>query len=193
MILKTSNALLKDISTDLIILNNARNAQLLDSVTDRDHLRGSPKKTVKSDATDEALELGHVGLIIPGLDVQDDGGLGDDNRLLGLLGLVLGKAGGLGGFSLGVLLLVFRAEEVEVVVLLGRGSRGSRAVLGGSLLGSAQTRENCTISNGKSKIRDAYEANLADMEEMWLNQRAAWTCLVALGADLTASKTATSA
>lgn len=137
MVLKAEDMLLKDVSADLVILNYTRDTELLNPIADGNQLGGSPKQAVKADATDLGLQLGHVGLIVPGLDVQDDGGLGNDGGLLGLLGLVLSKAGSLGGFSLGVLLLV-RAEELKVVIGGGLLGNDSGAVLGGSLFGARE-------------------------------------------------------
>lgn len=42
---------------------------------------GTPQETVHLDAADLLLELLHVGLVIPRLDVQDDRRLGNDDRL----------------------------------------------------------------------------------------------------------------
>ena len=78
----------------------------------------------------------HVGLVVPGLDVEEDGGLGDHLRLLGLL-LVVGLQPLLGDpLLLLVVLLLVRPKQIHVVVVLlcrSRGGLGSRSGAGGSV------------------------------------------------------------
>ena len=77
----------------------------------------------------------HVGLVVPGLDVEEDGGLGDHLRLLGLL-LVVGLQPLLGDpLLLLVILLLVAAEQIHVViVVLGSGGRSATHVRGGVFL-----------------------------------------------------------
>ena len=80
----------------------------------------------------------HVGLVVPGLDVEEDGGLGDHLRLLGLL-LVVGLQPLLGdSLLLLVVLLVIRPEKIHiiiVIVLTGRGSATTAHIGRGVLAG----------------------------------------------------------
>ena len=139
VVLEAGDVLLKDVSTDLVVLNHTGDTELLNTVTDGNKLRGTPEAAIEFNTTDELLELSHISGIIPRLDVKDDAGLGNDGGLLGLLSLVLGKTGSLGLLSLLIFLLV-RSEKVDIIiVLLGRSSRGSRSVLGSSLLGARET------------------------------------------------------
>ena len=50
--------------------------ELLDTVADGDELGSTPDKTLPFDGTNGLLELDHVGLVIPGLDLEGDDGLG---------------------------------------------------------------------------------------------------------------------
>ena len=73
----------------------------------------------------------HVGLVVPGLDVEEDGGLGDHLRLLGLL-LVVGLKPLLGdSLLLLVILLLVGSEQVDIIIVIIRGRGGS--CLGGGL------------------------------------------------------------
>lgn len=51
------------------------------TVADGDELGASPDESVHLDAADVILHLLEVGLIVPGLDVENDGRLGDGSRL----------------------------------------------------------------------------------------------------------------
>lgn len=140
MVFETSDVLLKDISTDLVVLNHTRDTELLDTVTNGNELGGSPKETVEGDATDHGLKVGHRGLIVPGLDVEDDGRLGNDNGLLGLLGLVLGETSSLGSLGSSILFLIIRTEEIDVIVRLLGGNGTTGSILRGGLLGTRETK-----------------------------------------------------
>ena len=85
----------------------------------------SPEESVHLDFADLGLEGLHVGFVVPRLDVEQDRRLGDDGRLLGLLGGVGGYPLGLDALLLG-LVLVVRAEQVHVIVVIGGGGRGGR-------------------------------------------------------------------
>jgi len=65
-----------------------------------------------------ALELLHVGLIVPGLDVHGDNRLGGGLRLASLLCGVLLEALLTDTGVLSILLLVVRAEEVDIVIIV---------------------------------------------------------------------------
>lgn len=92
-------------------------------------LTGSPNETLLLDGLASSEHGVHVRLVVPGLDVQEDGGLGNEGGLLGLL-LVVGLQPLLPDPDLlRVLLLVgIGAEEVDVIVFVvigrGGGSRG---------------------------------------------------------------------
>lgn len=133
IVLKLGDGVLKVVETDLVVLDDQVDLQLRDTVADGHELGSSPDESVHLDGSHRLLELLHVGLVVPRLDVHRDDGLCRWLLLAGLLRGVLCQPlltevdGGL------VLLLVFvGTEEVDVVVLggglggrclgLGRGS-----------------------------------------------------------------------
>ena len=81
MVLISSDVLLKDISTNLIILDDTGDTELLDTITDGNELRCTPKETVHADLSDELLELSHVSGVIPWFNVEDNRGFGNDGML----------------------------------------------------------------------------------------------------------------
>jgi hypothetical protein len=93
--------------------------KLLDAVADGDKLGGSPQKAIHLNGAHKLFHLGHVSLVIPWLDVEQDTGLGNHNVALGSLGslaLVVGSDTlGLDALSLLVDLIVI-TEQVIVVV-----------------------------------------------------------------------------
>lgn len=83
--------LLEVVSGDFLVLNDATNDDLLDSVGNGELLvLGLPEETVHLDANDLLGELVEVGLGVVGLNLEDDEGLGDGLGLvsLGLVGLL---------------------------------------------------------------------------------------------------------
>lgn len=68
--------------------------EFLNTVADGDEFTSSPQESFHFDCSYASLERGHVGLIIPGLDIEDDVGLGDDFALLILLGSLSLVVGG---------------------------------------------------------------------------------------------------
>ena len=91
-------------------------------------LTSSPDESLLLDGLAGGEHGVHVGLVVPGLDVQKDGGLGDEGGLLGLL-LVVGLQPLLPDPDLlRILLLVgVGAEEVDVIVVVVIGGGGSRS------------------------------------------------------------------
>lgn len=137
-LIETLNVFVDQVKTNLVVFNDTRNLELLDSVTDRNQLGGTPEETVQFDGADLLLHLSEVSLIIPGLDVQDDRGLGDGSGSLGsLLGIVGGKTLSLSTGNL--LILRLAGEGIKVILLLGGGGRGGSAG-SGSLLGSGKSK-----------------------------------------------------
>lgn len=118
MVLELGDLLLELVKRDLVVLNNQVDLELLDTVTDGNEGRGTPDETVLLDGTDVGLELLHVGLIVPGLDVHGDNRLGGGLRLASLLCGVLLEALLTDTGVLSILLLVVRAEEVDIVIIL---------------------------------------------------------------------------
>jgi hypothetical protein len=121
---------------DLGVLDDQVDLEHLDTVTDRDELRGTPNKSVLLDRPDLPLHSGHVGLVVPRLDLQGDDRLGDSelftrSELLGSLGgfglVVSGNSLLLDSLGLGIGLVVIGTEEVNVLVVVittGSGSWG---------------------------------------------------------------------
>lgn len=140
------NLLLELVERDLGVLDDKGDLEHLDAETDGDELGRAPDEALHLDVADALLEGGHVGLVIPGLDLEGDDRLGNVEGLAGgelllLLGLLGGVVGSdtllLDALSLGVVLVV-RAEEVDVVVVLlsgGGGGSGGRDTGEGNLAG----------------------------------------------------------
>lgn len=170
VVLEGLNLLLEVANGDLLVLNNQVDLELLDTETNGDKLGGTPDEAVQLDGTDLLLEGSHVGLIIytmvrraslewkieqhtPRLDIEGDNGLGNSLGLGLLLLLVLGQSLITDTGSLGILLLVVRTEQVDIVVLLGLlgGLGGVDGHLGdiravGSVGGSGITRESGEVA-----------------------------------------------
>lgn len=135
-LIKTFNVFVDQIKTNLIIFNDTRDLELLDSVTDGNQLGGTPEETVQLDGADLLLHFSEVSLVIPGLDVQNDRGLGDGSGSLGsLLGIVGSKTLSLSTGNL--LILRFAGEGIKIILLLGGGGGSAGS---GSLLGSGKSK-----------------------------------------------------
>merc|ERR1711881_665217 len=91
VILELLNLLLQLGETNLVILDNQVNLQFLDTETNSDKLGSTPDETLLLDATDGCLELLHVGLIIPRLDIHSHNGLSSRLGFALLLLLILCK------------------------------------------------------------------------------------------------------
>merc|ERR1712230_95389 len=99
VILELLNLLLQLGETNLVILDNQVNLQFLDT-------------------TDGCLELLHVGLIIPRLDIHSHNGLSSRLGFALLLLLILCKTLISDSLGLSILLLVITAEQVDIIILL---------------------------------------------------------------------------
>jgi hypothetical protein len=139
VVLVLFNLLLQLVGRHLIVLNDQIDLQLLDTEADGNELRSTPDQTLLLDSKDVGLELLEIGLIVcgllalqisdpstsdvrtPGLDVHGDNGLGGGLDLAGLLLVVLGQTLSLQLLSLGVLLLVVAAEQIDIIVILLSG------------------------------------------------------------------------
>lgn len=77
VVLKLGNLLLELVDRDEFVLDDDRHLELLDTETDRDELGETPQETGLLDRADGSLEGGHVGLVVPRLDVEGDERLGD--------------------------------------------------------------------------------------------------------------------
>lgn len=125
-------------------LNNEGDLELRNTVSNWDELAGTPDETVLVDLTETCLQSLHVSLVIPWLDVEGDDGLGGGSWTLGcLLLLVLCDSLSLNSGGLGVLLLVVRAEEVDVVVV------SSSVVVDGDGLGGG--RLDASVGSGREE------------------------------------------
>ncbi|KAG7237187.1 hypothetical protein INR49_032685 [Caranx melampygus] len=91
IVLEGGDGLLQQICTHFVVLHHAADLQLLDAIAHWDQFGLPPQKPVHADAADALLHLGHVRLVIPGLNVEQDGGLGDESWLLGFLGSIIGE------------------------------------------------------------------------------------------------------
>ena len=162
MVLVLLDAVLELVDRNLVVLNDKVDLELANTVTNRDKLGGTPDKTILLDGTEVGLELLHVGLVVckgwsvhdipinsaskltPRLNVKGDDGLSSSLGLAGLLLGVLGETLFTNTSSLGVLLLVVRAEKVDIIIillsLLGGlggvdGKLGGLGAVSGELLG----------------------------------------------------------
>lgn len=61
----------------MLTLHNANNLKLLDAIGKRNQLRHTPDQTVHLDGANGLFQICHVGLIVPGLHIEDDVGLGN--------------------------------------------------------------------------------------------------------------------
>merc|ERR1712115_601638 len=88
IVLEVANLLLQLINGYLLVLDHAHDLQFVDAVSNRDKLGCAPNETVHLNLLD-FLEHGiHVSLVVPGLAVEENRGLGDNSGLLGFLGMV---------------------------------------------------------------------------------------------------------
>ena len=60
--------------------------EFFNTVTNGDEFTSSPQESFHFDCSYISLKRGHIGLVVPGLDIEDDVGLGNDLALLFLLG-----------------------------------------------------------------------------------------------------------
>jgi hypothetical protein len=144
VVLELLDLLLELVKGDLVVLDDQVDLELLDTETNGNKLGGTPDKTLLLDGENVSLELVHVCLVIPGLNVKGDDGLGSRLYLAGLLLVVLGKTLSLDTLSL-LIDLIVRAEQVDIIVvllslLLGGlrrvdGELTGLGAVGGSLLG----------------------------------------------------------
>ncbi|KAB8437347.1 hypothetical protein FH972_025027 [Carpinus fangiana] len=134
VVLKLLDLLLQLVQGDFVILDDQIDLQLLDTEAEGNQLGRTPNKTVLLNGTHTRFKLLHIGLVICFICRLD---------LASLLLTVLLQTLRLQLLCLGILLLVIGAEEVDIVVIVGRSSsacwvdgqgRGLGAV-GGDLLG----------------------------------------------------------
>jgi hypothetical protein len=144
VVLVLLDLLLELVQGDLLVLDDQVDLELLDTETDGNQLGGTPDETVLLDGENVGLELVHVCLVIPWLNVKGDNGLGSRLDLASLLLVVLSQALLLDPGGLGILLLVVTAEQVDVVVVLSlllgglggvQGELGGVRAVGSELLG----------------------------------------------------------
>lgn len=115
VVLHRLDLLTQHVRADEVVDDDGDDAQLLDTVADRDELRTGPTQTLHLDLTHFGLELLHVRVRAQGLDVQNQ------RRTAGLLLLALGRAlivqllGLLRNDALALLLLL---RQILVVLLM---------------------------------------------------------------------------
>ena len=85
-VLKADHFIFEIVHHDLVVLNDTGDLEFLDAITNGDQLASAPQEAVHFNRANVLLELGHVRLVIPRFDVEDDVGLGDHLALLVLLG-----------------------------------------------------------------------------------------------------------
>jgi hypothetical protein len=109
---------------DLIIFNNTVDLELLDTITNGNELVTTPQETFHGDGLDTLGQLIHIGFIIPRLDFEGDGGLGNRLGLVGLLGVIFSNTLSLDLLSFFINLFIIGTEKVNVIFVLS-GSRSS--------------------------------------------------------------------
>jgi len=118
VVLELCNLLLKLVERDLLVFDNQVDLELLDTETQRNQRGGTPDQTVLLDGADGLLELLHVGLVVPWLDIHGDNRLGSWLGLACLLLGVLSETLFSDTSGLGIFLLVVTSEEINIVVIL---------------------------------------------------------------------------
>ena len=78
IVLKSLNLLLQLLHGHFVVLDGAHHLQLRDSLADGDELAGAPEEPFRLNSLDGFWHRVVVGLIIPGLDVKENGGLHSD-------------------------------------------------------------------------------------------------------------------
>ncbi|KAM1268042.1 hypothetical protein ACFX1X_000427 [Malus domestica] len=117
----------KVIDGNKVIDNGEHDLQLLDPVTNGNQFRCAPEETLHLDTPNSLLELLHVSLIVPRLDIQK-------NRGFSTLLLLCRRLFGCRQLRLGLLVLLsLVAKEVQIVIVI--------ASSGGSVRGGRNWRE----------------------------------------------------
>jgi hypothetical protein len=84
-VLELADLFLELIDTDFVVFNNAADLELVDTVGKWNEFGDTPEEAVHYNGSGDTFQLLHVGFIVPRLDVEEDGGFGDQSRFLGLL------------------------------------------------------------------------------------------------------------
>merc|ERR1711977_339264 len=84
-ILKLGDLFLQDVGTNFVVLDHAVDLQFLDAVTHWHQFGRSPQEPVHLHRAQSLLQLRHISLIVPRLDIQNDRRLGDEGGFLSLL------------------------------------------------------------------------------------------------------------
>ena len=93
-ILESGHLILQVVHHHLVVLDDARDLELLDAVANGDQLARAPEETVHFNGANVILQLLHASLVIPRLNVDHDTGLGNNLALLLLLGRLARVVGG---------------------------------------------------------------------------------------------------
>ena len=109
--------------------------EFVDTITNGNKFAGTPNQTIHFDGLDQLEHLIHVCLIIPRLDIQKNGGLGDQGRFLGLFGSISGQTLFTDLGSFGIFLLLIGTEKIDVVIVI-ISSGGTTGDVRGCVLGS---------------------------------------------------------
>merc|ERR1712170_327393 len=117
IIFKTSNLLLKVICANFVILYDAVDYQLLDAITNWCQLRCAPEQAVHLHTAHTLLQLCHVSLVIPRLDVKQQARLGNHSGFFGFLFCICCKALLFEFFCFFILFLVITTKELKVIVI----------------------------------------------------------------------------
>jgi hypothetical protein len=97
--------------------DDERDLQFPDTIADRNKLGGTPDQALLLDRADRLLELGHVRLVVPRLDLERDNRLGNCLGFVGLARIVLGYTLSLDTLSLFVLFVVL-SKEINILIVV---------------------------------------------------------------------------
>jgi hypothetical protein len=145
IVFELSNLLLELIQGDFFIFNDQSDLELLDTIADRNQFTVAPNQTILLDRADGILQSLHIRLIIPRLDLERHNRLGDSLRLVGFLCVVGSNTLGLDSLGLSIV-FVIGAKEVDIVIVLGSGSRSSLRTAYKGLTGLAGAGERIKLS-----------------------------------------------
>merc|ERR1711976_386938 len=122
IVLKSGDLLLQEIRADLVVLDNATDLEFLDTISNGNKFRSTPQETISLNLADFLLQLGHVGLIVPWFNIQENIRLGNENTLLCLLSrlalIISCNTLGLEFFSGCIIFFVVRSKEINVIIVL---------------------------------------------------------------------------
>merc|ERR1712125_232790 len=119
MILESLDLFGQIINRNLGIFNNSRDLELLDTISDSDQFTSSPHETVHFNISDLLFQFFQVGFVIPGLNIEDNHRLSNDNLSRSFLLLLLFKSNSFNFFFSSLdISIIFFGEQIKIIILL---------------------------------------------------------------------------